>query len=207
MKRTNDNAFFGAIIFIIVAGCFIYSWKFIIPSYEADKKDIASLDNEIKSAKTKLESLKVAESSINQLGDVVDKVLLAVPSDNDTPNLITELEAVAKKSNILIPGIQISNSSSASTAASTIASTSSSNEVSISFSVNGKFEDLSSFISSIETDLRYMNVISYTLSSGGEDNSLMSLAVQLKAYRRTNNSLTANSASANASTVSASEEN
>lgn len=194
MKK-NNSAFMAVLTVMIVIGCFVFTWKFILPGYTQKQQEIAQIDLEIKNAQAKYDSLTETKAALSQLGDLVNQMLVAVPSDKDTPNLITELEAIAAKNDATIPSISIADSSSsesATSAASGVAS--SSNAITVSFAVCGSFDGMHTMISSLESDLRFMNVQSITLTQEAASSSpvsgsdtcsgKLSLAIQLLAYKR-----------------------
>lgn len=182
----NPKTEYVAFALLIIAACFIFTWKILVPKYTLNKTEALALASEIDSSRDKLDSLKSAQNDLEELGDTVDKLLLSVPSDTDMPNLITELEALAVKNQASLPGLQISDSSS-----------SNDGTVSIVFSIKGDFEKLSKFISSVEKDIRYMNISTFSISSGKDD---LTLTLQVEAYKRGSSSLSGQSTSAQATT-------
>lgn len=185
--RNSSHAAQTAASILLIAFAFIISWKVVIPDYKKSKEELFKVETDLAAASDKLESLKTAQNSLNALGDTVDKMLLAVPSDSDMPNLITELEALAVKHKSLIPTISVSDVAAAASTTTPPASSSAANAINISFSLTGTFEDLSQFIASIQRDIRYMNIESLSLSAGKE--GAMTLSLKLKAFKRINTSL------------------
>jgi len=178
----------------IIVGCFLYSWKVIIPDYQNKLTLLSQVENETKSAKTKLESLDLAKGTLNKLGDIVDKMFVAIPSDKDTPNLITELEAIADKQDLILPGIQISEQTSQSETAVANGVVSSSNAIPVSFTVEGSFTQLNNFIAALEKDVRFMNITSISVLKGSEEEDSLGMSIQLEVFKRTSASLSAISA-------------
>lgn len=201
MKRSN-NMIIIVIAIIIAGGCFFYSWKYILPDYKKNQQKLATTTAEIKNAKTKLESLKTAQTTLSDLGDLVSQMSIAVPVDKDTPNLITELEAVTAKYQIALPTVQISDSTAGSANAGATSS-SSIGAVNVSFSVNGSFDNIQKLIYDLEHDIRFMNVQSISLTSAGTAKSggQMSMSLQLTAYKRANTSLSSGTAAAGATST------
>lgn len=191
MKKSN-SALYGAIAFLIVVGCFVFTWKMTIPSYQTNQKEIAQRKVEIEYAKNKLDSLNTTKSNLAELGDIVNKMLVAIPGDKDAPNLITELEAIGKANNVTLPSIQISDGAAGASSGSATAS-SSSNSISVSFGATGKFEDLSNLIKALENDIRFMNIGAITMnkseSTDKTSSDMMSLTIQLTAFKRIDSSL------------------
>ena len=187
MQKSNSGFYAAAAVLLSLASLF-YVWKFILPEYQKTQGEIAQAEDEISAGKLKLDSLQSTKVGLDSLGDLVDRLFIAVPEDKDTPNLITELEAIATKNKMYIPSIQISDAaaSSASTSAdasatTTQTATSGLNPISISLSVTGDFGQLNQFLTDLEKDVRFTNVKSVTLSSSDEG---MSLSVQMEVYKR-----------------------
>lgn len=188
MQRSNNNSkgFYATMAVLLTVASFIYAWKFIIPSYQKNLEAIAKTNKEIELAKAKLESLQKTKTSLDQLGDIVDRLFIAVPADKNTPDLITELEAIATKSETIIPSIQIADSSAPTAGAAPVAGAPVAlpNAIAVSFSVNGTYENLNKMITALEKDIRFTNIKSLTFGAS-DDKKTISLAVQLEVYKRT----------------------
>ena len=194
MKK-NNSALSAFLCVLIVVASFVFTWKFILPDYTLKQQEITQTNQDISIAQAKYNSLNQTKTSLNQLGDLVNQMLVAVPSDKDTPNLISELEAVAAKNSMTIPSINIAaapaSGSTTTTTTTTLAGVPNSEKVSIA--VCGSFASVHALISSLETDLRFMDVESVTLTqeaadsgSGGDSCAdQTALSIQLKVYERT----------------------
>lgn len=182
MKRTNS--YLSAIVAIIIAvGCFWYSLAVLVPNIQSQNAKLDQAQSNVEQADSYLQDLIRSKSSIAELGDLPSLLSLAIPGDKDTPNLITELEAVAAKHKMVIPSIQVSDS-----ATDEASDTASSNTVDVNFTVQGSFTDVSAFVAAIEGDIRYMNIQSITMTSiegsSGNSSGSVSLSLQLQAYKR-----------------------
>jgi len=203
MKKNTNSVFYAGITVVIVIASFVYTWKFIIPQYSENKAKSAQFDTDIASANKKLESLKKAQTTLTQLGDIPTQLSVSVPEDKDLPNLITELEAVAAKYNKILPTISVSDGAASSAVAGASTSTSASgNAVTISIAIPGSFEDINGFIADLEKDVRFMNIKSVSISSSTDTGgaSTMSVALQIEAYKR---GVTAATTSSSASATTA----
>ena len=203
MRKKTNTALFAAIAVLIVLGSFYYTWKMIIPKYTQDRAESASLDTSIADANKKLDSLKKAQTTLNQLGDIPTQLSVAVPEGKDMPNLITELEAIATKNGMILPTISVSDGTSATPASGTapVASTSTGNSITISIATPGSFESITSLIADLEKDIRFMNIQSVSISSTTDDKGVqtMSVALQIEAYKRGAAAATATTPAATAS--------
>lgn len=173
MQRSNSSFYVISMIVIFVVASFFYSWKVIIPEYQKNKTELKKLDQEIVSANAKLESLRVAKKDIDELGPIFDQLFVAMPKDKDESNVISEIEAIAFINNLVVPSIQIADSSSAKGSANVSA-------ITISFNVNGSFESIDKMTKALENDLKFMNITSVSLSLSETG---LSASYQIEAYK------------------------
>jgi Tfp pilus assembly protein PilO len=177
MNKKSDNYIVLTSITILLI-CFIFSWQMLLPRYKDNKQNLDSVQKELTAATDRLNSLKNAKATLNTLGTVVDKMLVAVPANPDIPNLISELEAIAVRNRAYIPSIEVTNKEESADGGS----------VELAFSVTGNYSDIHNFITGLEQDMRYMNIKSATISSSG---SSMTLGLTVEAfYRGVSDSLT-----------------
>lgn len=157
----------------LIAISYLFSLVFVLPGYRDNKRAIVQTENEIAAAQNKLESLKNARTTIDSLGLIVDKIFVAVSGDNDVPNLITELEAIALSHNMYLPNIQVSDGEN--------------NKVAISFNATANnLADISGLIYSLENDLKFFNIKNISLSL--TDGKYLA-SIQLEAYKFLDKSL------------------
>lgn len=180
-NRRNSGTFFNVFAIIVSLASFFIAWKIVLPQYIINKNHHSQVEAEVRAAKDKLESLKVAKTSLDNLGSIVDQIFIAIPDQKDDPNIISELEKIASKHNTYIPSIQIDDSTTGSSA------------VSVSFSVAGTFADTQAFIASIENNLKFFSIKSLAISSGSD--GIISQSFQVEAYKQTDTSLTGTVAS------------
>lgn len=186
MKKKSNSAFYAGITVLIVISSFLYTWKFIIPKFSENKSKSAQLDIDILSASKKLDSLKKAQTTLTQLGDIPTQLSVAVPEDKDMPNLITELEAVAATYKIILPAISVSDSATATTGATADPATSSPNAVTISIAAPASFAGINGLIADLEKDIRFMNIKTVSITSTKDDMGtvITSVSLQVEAYKR-----------------------
>lgn len=177
----SNSSFWAIIAIFVAAGLFIYCLLNLVPSYRANQEALAKAELETDSAYARLTSLQEAKTDLYELGEIVDKIFVAIPGDKDEANLIAELEATAAKYGIVIPSIQISDENA----------TLSTNAIPVAFAISGTFEGVSQFISSLEKDIRFTDIKSITLSNA---DSTMSLSIQMNVFKRSTVSNAATSA-------------
>lgn len=186
-KKSKSSA--SIPVFLVIVA-FLLSWFWIVPQYKQNQAEAAQVSHDLTAVKGKLDSLKTAQSTLDGLGSTVDSMLIAIPGGQDTGNIVTTLEAIATANKTYIPSFQISGGTAESTASTETATTTgtqaSSNTVSVSFSVNGDFAGLTSFVKAVENNLKFFNVKSVTLAS--DDKGTMALTLQLEAYTQDNTS-------------------
>lgn len=207
-KSTTANM----IAILLTIAVIVLNWKIVLPNYFSHKGNLTALEEEVNAAKTKLESLDQARADIAAVKSTADQIMVSVPKGKDEPNLISELEAIAIKNNIVIPSIDIAEESIqagepaviAQTAAApatvsegaenvaegtetldqtAAAETAKGLPFTISFTVSGSFEELNGFIAGLEKSVRFMNIQSLTYEVLKEGEG-NSLAVQIEVYQQ-----------------------
>jgi len=207
----------NVIAILLTAAIIVLAWQVVLPGYFNHKSSLTNLSTEVDAAKSKLASIDKAKIDLAQIKSTADQVLVAIPQGPDDPNLISELESIAVKNQIVIPSINIepseadtggatslqtTTSSASSTNAPATATTTSSDQgtsattneesatagtsakpVTISFSVNGSFEELSSFIGALENSVRFMNIVSLSFAKATEGSG-NTLSLQIQAYQQ-----------------------
>ena len=103
-KSTTSNA----IAVLLTIAILVFAWKVTLPNYFAHKNNLTSLENEVSAAKAKLESIEKTKTEIAGIKSTADQITVSVPAGRDEPNLISELEAIGVKNNIVIPLMDIS---------------------------------------------------------------------------------------------------
>ena len=61
MQKSNSGFYAAAAVMLALASLF-YAWKFILPEYQKTQGQIAQADNDISSAKIKLDSLDLTKT-------------------------------------------------------------------------------------------------------------------------------------------------
>ena len=174
-----------AIIFIIFT--YILSSFYVMPKYAQSKSEIKSVEKEISDARAKMDSLDASREQLKNIDSTVKSMFIAIPEDFDEANLISEIEAIAVKNQIVLPSIAISVSSPNQVATPTDPTavaipTISGTPITISFNASGSFEQLSGLITALEKSIKFMNIKTLSYSTA-EDGSL-ELSLQVEAYSR-----------------------
>lgn len=203
----------NTIAVILTIAVLVLAWKMVLPAYYSHKSNLDSLSQEVDAAKTKLDSIEKSKSELNAIKPITDQLLVAVPKGPDEPDLISELEAIAIKNNIVLPSITIDTQSSeseqgssasssnetmqqsaatpatVSTTENTAESSVTANESSsgapilITLSVSGSFDNLNNFMTGLENSVRFMNITGLTYGTDTETGDL-TLSLQIEAYQR-----------------------
>ena len=166
MKKNNSGRATSLAVVIILAA-FAASYFYLIPNYRSTNDKLATAEQNLATSQNKLDALQKTKADLDELGPTVDQVLLAVPADTDTPNFITELEAMMAKYNTYLPGVALS--------------TNSNGNINLAFSASGSFADMTALMKSVEGDIRVMNITSMSVSSNKDK---MTLSLQVEAYKR-----------------------
>lgn len=161
----------------------LIAWYVVAPGFRAAKQEKTNLEDEVVSLQERLAWLEDAETGMESAEATFDKLFISVPSlGNDEPNAISELEAIALRHNLQIPSIGFSEAVSDEFAYDENIDEDpiSAARASISLSVEGGFDEISSFILDIENSVKFMNVKSLTLIPGTENET--SLTLEIEAY-------------------------
>lgn len=199
MKKNNNNLISAVFTVIVVAASFYFSYSMIIPKYKEKNLQLKQAEADIKVAQAKKDALNKAKVSLNNLGDLPDALSVSIPGDKDTPNLITELEAIGAKYQIIIPAISISDSAKSGSAATAGAGAATdSNVVGVSISVRSSYDSLKAFMADLEKDIRFTNIKTVTVTapaSGSEDKNY-TFSIQMNVYKKSAASVAATPVSA-----------
>ena len=170
--ETSNNTIINTVVVIVTAIIIVLCWKLLLPNYYVSKNKLETVKNVLSQDKAKLTSIQQAKADLESISDVKDKIFVAISKDDPTPDTISELEAIAIKNNIVLPTIDISQSGDASGGAFS--------QIKIATSVTGDFQQLSSFITSLEKSIKFMDInnINFGSSEGGK----FSLSLQITAY-------------------------
>ena len=176
MRTKSTETFYIVAYILLVATCAILSWKYFIPKYKADVLKLKLTTAEVLSAQKKLETLERTQTSLADATDDVKQALIAVPSDKDMPNLITEIGAIAKINKTEVPTMQVTDGDNHTTL--------------ITFAVTGQFADMVNLLTSLESDVKVFNLKSVAMSITSK--GMVQLSVQMNGFKRINTSLSGN---------------
>ncbi|OGD63150.1 hypothetical protein A2215_01670 [Candidatus Berkelbacteria bacterium RIFOXYA2_FULL_43_10] len=177
-ERGQQTIYLNILIAVLTAVVLITTWKVVAPSYSSEKSRKIELENEVALAKQRLLWLDTSKAELVKNKELVDQLFVAVPKDIDAPNSISELEAIAVKNSLAIPSIGIQDNSGSDTETGLTLS----NTVTISLSVTGEFENINSFIASLEKSVKFMNIRSLTYSNSAESGT--SISLEIEAYKQ-----------------------
>jgi len=168
-KFSNEN--FQAICAILISiAALIVCWEVALPAYAKNISDRDKYQADFEAAKLKLTSVSTNANKLSASGasEVVDQLKIAIPTDKDLPNLITELEAIAKNEGMFIPAPSIADGAD--------------NTVTISFGISGTLEEIESFMTTIQKDLRFFNIKTINMSVAKD---IINMSLSIEAYKRT----------------------
>ncbi len=158
-----------------------------MPSYAANSEKLQILDMEITNAQAKLDSLDKVRNDLSSIDSTFEKISVAIPEGADEPNLITELEAIAVKNGIVLPSVSVSTESADNGDYEEGESQAYGVPISISFSVNGSFDNLNQFVADLEKSIKFLNITDLNYAYA-EDGSI-SLSLVISAYGQSNQTL------------------
>lgn len=173
MSNENKNLLLPAIVLILIIASYFVCTNWLIPSIFENSAKIEALNKDIDSANKKLESLSKADKSMTQLSSVVNSLLIAVPDNINSPDLITEIEVIASQSQVALPSLSPPTSLKSSVA--------SAGGLSTSLTVTGSYQNINNFINALETSIRFSKINSITLSS---NDASLTASINFDVYNR-----------------------
>jgi Tfp pilus assembly protein PilO len=139
-----------ALVVIIVVGYFL-----IAPSISAlsdTENKIATSEANIKQYQNRIDTLTSLQTQVNQNADILKKISLAYPSNDQMPEILVQIENMARTSNLGVNTIQPTKSSTDLI-------------VPINLSIQGDYIGFKAFLTKMENNIRTMNIKSINLSS------------------------------------------
>lgn len=168
-KESSSGVVLLSILAIIVIAYFL-----IYPSITKIKDlniKLGAKTEEISSMQDKITALGIMKSALLSQQTTANKLSLAVPSNDQMPELITELDSMANASGLKIGSI-LPSQESIKTATS------------ISVGLKGDYSGLVRFLTLLENNIRPINVKTINLVSGTKDNaSILSFTLGLQALK------------------------
>lgn len=122
---------------------------------------IGAKNEEISQAEKKINDLNTLKTEFSRFQNEVKQLAIAAPSEEQMPEILAQLEALAKKSGLEVNSIQPTTGTA-------------SNEVAINLSTKGSFTSTLLFLQNLEKNARPIQVRSINLGSAklGETNIL-----------------------------------
>lgn len=177
--------FSNAIAVILTIIVFLIVWKLMLPTYADNKSTETKVSSELSDAQSEITSIEAAKSDLSSITTTVNQLLVAIPSDKDEPNLISELEAIGAKNSLVLPSIDISSDKSSS--ADSVQPVLAGSAIAINFTVVGPFANVGTFTDSLEKSIKFMHIKSITMTSADANNVTASYSVET--YSRADSSI------------------
>jgi len=177
----------GVIVICLVVGYFVF-WP-AASGYKTARIDFANLSTtkqDLLQQQANLESLK---NDISERSDFISKTEEAMPTTSQIPELIVTLSNFANNNSLYItnfsPKEVASTTAGGAVNPANPAPVLNYNTVEIDFDITGSYSDLKQFIKDIETNIRPIDIVSISVSGGGQISSTTSaesLRFSIKAY-------------------------
>lgn len=187
MNKKDMILLFPAIVIVVIIVGFLVSLKVLMPKVAEDQAKVSAAESDIDMAQAKLDSISGAEVSMTKMSDIVNNLLIAVPDSIDTPDLITEVAAIASANQVTIntlspPSGRSNQSGAAVSGANVKAAVDSSVSSEVSISVQGPFPNINNFISGIESSIRFSKITNLTISSSQQ--GIVTASISFDVYKR-----------------------
>lgn len=164
-SKTNRSAIIAAfsVIAILAIGYF-----YISPNIGALKTLNIQVDAkiaEITKYNDNVSALNVLKSQLAQISDQLNKLGLAVPSNDDMPDALTQIESMANNSGLKVNSIQPGKESTGI--------------VPITVNLKGDYIGLANFITKLEKNIRPANIKSINIASASGENNLLNITMNM----------------------------
>ena len=175
-KSKSSSAMFITLACVIVIGGVGY---FVInPGISGLKDASVKLDakaKEVTELNDKITTLKSLQSQFTQASDTVEKLQLAIPSTDQMPEIMVQIETMASESGLRVNSIQPAKETTAGNVAESKAS------VPVTVSLQGDYPGLYTFLTKMEKDIRPMNVKSINIATATkEETSVVNFTLNLE---------------------------
>lgn len=162
MNKKDINLLLPAITVILAISAYFVSSNVLITPIKQNMAQISALDQDISKANEKLDSIAAADKSMSELSDLVNNLLIAVPDNVNSPDLITEIETIANQNQVQLPSL------SPPTSIAVASGSASASGYVTNLSIIGSYQNISNFINSLETSIRYSRINNLSISSADE---------------------------------------
>jgi Tfp pilus assembly protein PilO len=170
MNKKGNESFQALCAIIIAIAAIIVAWQVALPAYSKNLTDQKKYSADLTASAKKLTSVSTNATKLStpEAQSLINQLNIAIPEDKDMPNLITEIEAIAKSQGMFIPSPSITDGAD--------------DTVSISFGISGSLDELQKFMETIQGDLRFFNIKSISMSSSAD---VINMSMSIEAYKRT----------------------
>ena len=154
--KSNRQALIALLCFVVIVGV---AYFVINPSISGLKEVNAKIDaknQEISTLKANINTLNTLKTQLEQAKDTANKLELAVPTKDDIPEILVQIENMAKDSGLKINSIQTTNEDTQG-------------YVPISVSLQGDYIGFSKFLSELETNIRPMTIQTINMASAKQE--------------------------------------
>jgi Tfp pilus assembly protein PilO len=149
------------------------------------KTGIAKQEQEVKKVEELVAKIQKLKQAYQEIGGDIEKISLALPSEEDLPYLITQFESLASSNGLLLESVKFTNKETKKKSSRKAEQLDQSQEVSSSFSrssfeirLNGSYEGLKGYLRALENNVRLMDVEVIDFSAvKGKDVDLSNLGI------------------------------
>lgn len=165
------------VIIMVVAGYFFFFKQEYGKIREVGIVDLQGKQNELEAKRSRLSEIEKAHESFKKIsGEEIKKIATILPKGKDTPSLLIEMEALAKENGLILSGIDIAETGAISVPVQAQEGAASLNikKININFKIQGinSYDKFKTFLSSIEKDIRLLDLNSLTYSPAADSYSI-----------------------------------
>lgn len=173
------NIVIGALIFGFI-GCVVFLDIPMLQNISDIKKTTETQQKLLEEKRDFIQTVKKLAEKYDGNEDIFKKLDSILPDDQDTPNLIVQLEALAGGNGMILNDFLISETEKTEKVPDY-------KTVSISLKLNGSYEAFKNFLVTVENNMRLIDInsVNFQTQAESENNSSFDFDVILKTYYQT----------------------
>ena len=165
----KGSATIGIIIgtsIVIILGIMFYTWKQLLPALSSAYQTKNQLTSEVAELKNKLNEIKQAQSVVNHIKPSLSSLELALPNNDQFPELLVMMDAMAQDSGLTdVSALNLGATDTSTT------NTDSYKPATFSITASGFYENAIVFLDNLYNNIRTVEINTIALSSKGESSS------------------------------------
>ncbi|MFC1656700.1 type 4a pilus biogenesis protein PilO [Patescibacteria group bacterium] len=199
-KKLQNTVTLLILFIIIIFGVFFGVIKSKSKELKNTNIELSAKERELIAKEDKLKDLKTLENSIDEKRTQSDILIKALPTGEDLPGLLVQMESIAKRLKITLSSFSLPSTDGADTATAsqqqsdlgvgdtTTTPTDSAQSsytvktMSFPFGMTGKYSSIIEFLEVLQKNLRIFTINSINIGGAGEESDQFTVSVDITTY-------------------------